>query len=112
MQEGTNDFPNFLIKNTVLYKKIYDKHFQTNKFVICLLDVLMPSVIHTLHTTLGHPSLAATIKNFQTYYYCPKASNKCKDCVRSCLTCVFSGKYDLKKVKSSTERTLKPERPR
>ena len=65
-----------------------------------------------LHVTLGHPSLSATVKNFQTYYYHPRASNMCKDYVKSCLTCAYAGKYDLKKVKSSTERTLKPSRPR
>ena len=112
IQEGTLDFKNFIIKNSVLYKKIHDKHFGSAKFVICLPEILAPAVIHTLHTMLGHPSLTATIKNFQTYYYYPRASNMCKDYVRSCITCVFAGKYDLKKVKTSTDRTLKPTRPR
>ena len=110
--DGLHDFPNFIIKNSALYRKVYDKHFRSTKFVICLPDILMSSVIHTLHVTLGHPSLTATVKNFQTYYYHPRASNMCKDYVKSCLTCAYAGKYDLKKVKSSTERTLKPSRPR
>jgi len=112
IQEGTNDYPNFIIKNSVLYKKVFDKHFASAKFVICLPEILVPSVIHTLHTVLGHPSLTATVTNFQAYYYYPRASNLCKDYVRSCITCVFAGKYDMKKVKTSTNRTLKPTRPR
>ena len=112
IREGMHEFPNYIVKDSVLYKKIYDKQFRSTKFVICLPDILLPSVIHTLHVTLGHPSKTATVKNFQTYYYHPKASNMCREYVKSCLTCTFAGKYDLKKVITSTKRTLKPTRPR
>jgi len=110
--EGTGDFPRFFIKNSVLYKRIYDKTLKTEKYVICLPDILMPSVLHTLHVTLGHPSTTATIKNFQAYYYNRQSARLAREYVHSCITCSFAGKYDLRKVKTSTERSLQPTRPR
>jgi hypothetical protein len=38
----------------------------------------MPSVIHALHVTLGHPSATATVKNFQAYYFHRKAAKLIK----------------------------------
>jgi len=112
LQKDPKEFPRFEIKNQVLYRRAYDKHFKIEKMVICIPDELMPSVIHTLHTTLGHPSLTATVKNFQAYYYHRQASRLIRTYVRSCLTCAYAGKYDLKKATASTERSLQPERPR
>ena len=110
--EGTGDFPQFILKNSVLYKKIHDKVLKTDKYVICLPDILMPSVLHTLHVTLGHPSVTATRKNFQAYYYNRQCAKLTKEYVHACITCSFAGKYDLRKVKTSTERSLQPSRPR
>jgi hypothetical protein len=52
------------------------------------------------------------IKNFQLYYFRRKASKLIRDYVHSCITCAYAGKYDMKKIKPSTERTLQPVRPR
>jgi RNase H-like domain found in reverse transcriptase/Reverse transcriptase (RNA-dependent DNA polymerase)/Integrase zinc binding domain len=112
VQENTNDFPAFVIKDGVLYKRVKDSHFKVHKFVLCLPDILMPSAIHELHTTLGHPSATSTIKNFQAYYYHRHSSRLIRDYVRSCITCNYAGKYDMKKVVPSSDRTLQPTRPR
>ena len=60
--EGIRDYPNFIIKDSVLYRRVYDKHLRSIKFVICLPDILASTVIYTLHTQLGHKSLTANIK--------------------------------------------------
>jgi hypothetical protein len=112
IKKGDTSYPKYEIKDSVLFRRIYDKHFNAEKYVICIPDELMPSVIHALHVTLGHPSATATVKNFQTYYFHRKAAKLIKGYVHSCLTCSYAGKYDVKKVKPSTERTLQPTRPR
>jgi Integrase zinc binding domain len=101
-----------MIKDSVLYRKTFDKHFNVDKFTLCVPDELMPSVIHALHTDLGHPSLTATVKNFMGYYFHRRAARLIKDYVRSCVTCIYAGKYDVKKIVPSTERTLQPKKPR
>ena len=35
IREGMHEFPNYIVKDSVLYKKIYDKQFRSTKFVIC-----------------------------------------------------------------------------
>ncbi len=67
---GTQDnhFPNFFIKNQVLYKK-YSPKGLPERHIICLPDVLLPSVIHSLHVNLGHASFTVTKRNFEQYYY-------------------------------------------
>jgi dUTPase len=110
--QGSEDFPNFFVKDSVLYKRIFEKTLGQTKYVICLPDELLPSVIHTLHTTLGHPSVTATVKNFRAYYFNRQANRCIKDYVHSCITCSYAGKYDLRKVRPSTVRTLRPTRPR
>ena len=112
IQDNSKEFGFFEIKNSVLYKKVLDKQLGITKYVICVPDVLLPSVIHTLHLTLGHPSVTATIKNFQAYYYNRRAARNIREYVKACITCSFAGKYDLKKVKPSTQRSLRPSRPR
>jgi hypothetical protein len=72
----------------------------------------VPSVIHEIHTTLGHPSATATIKNFQAYYYHRHAAKLIRVHVRSCITCAFAGKYDIRKAAPSADRTLQPTHPR
>jgi hypothetical protein len=106
IQEKTNDFPSFIIKDAVLYKKVKDSHIKVHKFVLCLPDKLMPSAIHEIHTDLGHPSATSKVKNFQAYYYHRHAARLIKEYVRSCITCVYAGKYDIKKVIPSSDRTL------
>ena len=64
-----NEFNKFLIKNSVLYKVIQDSKTDRNKCVLCIPDILMPSVIHTIHEELGHPSTTLTTRNFQNIYY-------------------------------------------
>jgi hypothetical protein len=64
VQAGSNEFPNFVIKQGVLYKKLQDRVLKQCKFVICIPKELMPSVIHTLHHALGHPTVSTTLRNF------------------------------------------------
>jgi hypothetical protein len=112
VQENTKDFPAFVIKDAVLYKRVKYNHFKVHKFVLCLPDNLLPSAIHEVQTSLGHPSATCTIKNFQAYYYHRHSSRLIKEYIRSCITCVHAGKYDLRKVVPSPDRTLQPTRPR
>ena len=72
----------------------------------------MPSVIHTIHEELGHPSHTLTTRNFQNIYYNRLARKMIRNYVSSCITCSFATKYDVKKVQSSTARTMQPTRPR
>jgi Integrase zinc binding domain len=83
-----------------------------SKFVICIPNELMPSVIHTLHQALGHPAASTTLQNFQHYYYHLKARPMIRDYVQACLTCKLAHKQDLKKSVPSAERTLQPTRLR
>lgn len=107
-----SDFPKFEIKNQVLYKKICFPDINENKYVICIPDILLPSVIQALHVNLGHPSKTTTINNFNHFYYHRHAARFIKDFVNSCTTCLFANKFDQKKVLTSSDRTLKPIRPR
>jgi hypothetical protein len=59
-----NPFPKFRIIKQVLSKEIHEPKFGHHKYVICLPDVLMPSVVHTLHLNLGHASVKTTQRNF------------------------------------------------
>ena len=63
------NFSKFVIKNSVLYKQIFNNTQRLNKYVLCLPDDLVPSVIHTIHEQLGHPSKTLTKRNFEFIYY-------------------------------------------
>jgi hypothetical protein len=52
------------------------------------------------------------LKNFRAYYHAPMAQNLIKQYVAACTTCALANKYDIKKVVSSVERTIKSSRPR
>ncbi|MFN9939657.1 MAG: integrase zinc binding domain-containing protein, partial [bacterium] len=107
-----NDFPSFHLTKGVLFKRIYDRDLQEYKSVIALPDILLPSVAHSLHTTLGHPSHSTTQKNFEQYYYHPKSRKFIKEYVRSCITCAIAGKIDVRKIESGQKRTMQPTGPR
>jgi dUTP pyrophosphatase len=107
-----NDFPSFHLTKGVLFKRIYDRDLQEYKSVIALPDILLPSVVHSLHTTLGHPSHSTTQKNFEQYYYHPKSRKFIKEYVRSCITCAIAGKIDVRKIESGQKRTMQPTGPR
>jgi len=111
---GTQDnpFPNFFIKNQVLYKKYLSPNSLGERHVICLPDILLPSVIHSLHVNLGHASFTVTKRNFEQYYYNHKATKTVKSYVQSCVTCALSHKFDIKKTVPETSRSLVPNRPR
>jgi Integrase zinc binding domain len=111
VRAGTDEFPNFFIKQGVLYKKLQDRVLKQSKFVICIPNELMPSVIHTLHQALGHPAASTTLRNFPHYYYHHKVRPMIRDYVQACLTCKYAHKQDLKKSVPSAERTLQPTRP-
>jgi hypothetical protein len=110
---GTQDnpFPNFFIKNQVLYKK-YSPKGQPERHVICLPNVLLPSVIHSLHVNLGHASFSVTKRNFEQYYYNRMATRLIKSYIQSCVTCALFNKFDIKKIVPETSRSLVPDRPR
>ena len=107
-----NPFPNFFIKNLVLYKKCRPKNSLSERHVICLPDVLLPSVIHSLHVDLNHTSATVTKRNFEHYYYNRNATRMIKSYVQSCVTCALAHKFDIKKTTPETNRSLQPTRPR
>jgi hypothetical protein len=80
--------------------------------VICLPDVLLPSVIHSLHVNLGHASFTVTKRNFEQYYYNRMATRLIKSYIQSCVTCALANKFDIKKTVPETSRSLVPDRPR
>ena len=104
--------PNFFIKDQVLYKKCMSKNSIEERHVICLPDVLLPSVIHSLHVSLGHASLTVTKRNFEHYYYNRNATRTIKSYVQACVTCALAHKFDIHKGTPSTKRSLEPTRPR
>ncbi len=108
---GTQDNPEFFIKNQVLYKK-YSPKGLPERHVICLPDVLLPSVIHSLHVYLGHASFTVTKRNFEQYYYNRMANKMIKSYIQSCVTCALSNKFDIKKTVPETSRSLVSDRPR
>ena len=105
-------FPSFVMMKQVLLKRIYCTKIWSNRFVLCLPDILLPSVIHTLHVTLGHPSKSAMFNNFKHFYYHRNAARLIKSYCESCVTCALATKHDIRKVLPSTERSLQPTRPR
>jgi hypothetical protein len=93
-----NPFPKFRIINQVLYKEIHEPKYGSHKYVICLPDILMPSVAHSLHLNLGHASVKTTQRNFEYYYYHRNSTRLIKSCIRSCTTCKNASDHDLKRV--------------
>ncbi len=107
-----DNFPQFFIKDQVLYKKYILKPLNHEKLVLCIPDILLPSVIHTLHINLGHPSATSGINNFNNYYYHRYAARHIKEYTQACTTCALAAKYDIQKIATSPDRTLQPTRPR
>jgi dUTPase len=112
VRETDNDFPAFHLTKGVLFKRTYDTKLHEYKSGIALPDILLPSVIHNLHKSLGHASVTSTQRNFQSYYYHRKARKFIKEYVKSCVTCVLAGKMYIRKIITGPERTMKPTGPR
>ncbi len=96
LKDNPHKFSKFAIKDSVLYKIFYVKHFQTENLLICLPDIMTPAAVHTLHVNLGHPSISATIKSFQANYYNRRAAQLIRLYIQSCHTCTFATKPDTK----------------
>ena len=105
-------FPKFFIHNQILYKKCQLPNSALERHVICIPDILLPAVIHSLHVNLNHTSTTLTKRNFEQYYYNHKATKLIKAYVQSCVTCALAHKFDIKKAVPETARSLQPERPR
>jgi len=97
LSNSDNPYRMFSLKNQVLYKK-YPNGPGPMKYVICLPDVLLPSMIDRIHHNLGHSSATATKKDFQHYYYNRIAERTIQSFVRSCVTCVRAQKSDMKTI--------------
>jgi hypothetical protein len=102
----------YVIKDQVLYKTFKLPYSNLLKYALCLPDILLPAVIHHLHIMLGHPTYSTMLKNFRIYYHAPAAQMQIRRYVDACTTCALANKYDIKKVVSAVERTMKPTRPR
>ena len=102
----------YVIKDQVLYKTYKLPYSNVLKYALCVPDILLPAVIHYLHTMLGHPTYSTMLRNFRIYYHSPAAQLQIKLYVEACTTCALANKYDIKKVVPSVERTMKPTRPR
>ena len=73
-QDNDDFFENYLVQNKVLYKRIWDPNLNIPKYCIAIPDVLLPSIVHSLHHLLAHPSISTTRKKFCHYYYHRKAN--------------------------------------
>jgi hypothetical protein len=111
MRKRDHPFFRYAIKDMILYKKFKLKDSQSEKFVLCLPDVLLPAVIHFLHVQLGHPSVTFARKNFELYYQHRNAHWMISSHKQACVTCVLAQEHDLKKVIPMTQRSLRPTRP-
>ena len=111
-QENDDYFENYLIQNKVLYKRIWDPNLNIPKYCIVIPDILLPSIVHSLHHLLAHPSISTTRRNFWHYYYNRKANQYIAEYVRSCMTCNVAGKIDVKKLPTGVQRTMVPTAPR
>ena len=112
-KSSTQDlFPKFIITKQLLFKVVFEKSLGLHKQVLCIPDLLLPSVIHSLHVSLGHSSKSATELYFKRFYYHRNVSRFIKSYCDSCVTCALATKHDIRKVLPSTERTLQPTRPR
>jgi len=81
---------NFQVIKGLLFKKIKDKILNSVKLVIALADKLMLGVISFLHENFDHPSISATIKLFQRYFYHRRASKIIKKYLKNCDICKIS----------------------
>ena len=81
------------------------------RLVLCIPDIILPSVIYNLHNELGHPSSTAMKKSFESKYYNHIAQRMIKNSTESCLTCLLAKKYDIKKVTFGNNRSHEPDQP-
>jgi hypothetical protein len=61
----------------------------------------MPSIVHTLHTILGHPSMTAILEHFQMFYFHRKEFGLIKMYIRDGMTCSYA-KTDEDQAKEGT----------
>ncbi len=112
VRDRNNEFPAFHLTKGILFKRTYNKELQEYRSVIAVPNILLPSVIHSLHKSLSHPSFTTTLRNFESYYYHRQARRFVKEYIRSCVTCALAGKIDVRKIETGTKRTMKPTGPR
>ena len=81
-----NQFPYFLMKNDILYRK-YMQDSGEEKHVICLPDVLLPAVIHLLHVNHAHSTFVETRGIFRHKYYNRNDNRMMKSYIKACTLC-------------------------
>ena len=96
-------FPTYHLTMGILYKRRFDRKLKNHKSVLALPDILLLSVIHSLHTALNHPNFTTTLKNFERYYYNRLARKYIKNYIQSCPTCVHYLKIDVQNILKPTD---------
>jgi len=81
-----NEFPYFLMKNGILYRK-YMQDPGKEKHVICLPDELLPAVIHLLHVNHAHSTFVETRGIFRHTYYNRNDSRILRSYIKACTLC-------------------------
>jgi hypothetical protein len=85
--DGTSDpsSSKFSLKNSLLHRKI--KQGNSTRVVICLPDVWLPAYIHHLHKVYQHPSLSASRRRFERFFYNRNADRMIKSYIQACDLC-------------------------
>ena len=81
-----NEFPYFLMKNGILYRK-YMQDPGKEKHVICLPDELLPAVIHLLHVNHAHSTYVETRGIFRHHYHHRNAGRIMRSYIKACTLC-------------------------
>ena len=86
-EKGASDHTllKYSMKNGILHRKIKQK--DSMKLVICLPDLVLPAFIHHLHKVNNHPSLSASRRKFEHFYYNRNADRMIKSYIKACTLC-------------------------
>ena len=75
----------FSLKNGLLHRKV--KQGNSTRVVICMPDIWLPAFIHHLHKVYHHPSLGASRRRFERFFYNRNADRMIKSYIQACDLC-------------------------
>ena len=97
---------NFTMKNNILYKK------SKSQAKLCIPDILLPGLVHNIHTNLGHTSAQKTRQVFDVHYYHPGIRKASINEKSNCFTCTVLDTNQRQKLEKGTQRSHIPTKPR
>ena len=82
-------FPDYVLKDGVLIKRVRDSHGVVIRLTICIPDVLAPVICWEFHIQLGqHPTGRKLLQNLKNRYYIKNVNNISRVISANCLTCI------------------------